>query len=150
MSINKPAPTLSATQPPAKASRLLFVNLAVRDLPKAKAFFTQLGFTYNPKYTDENAACMIFSDNACVMLLTQPFFQGFTKRELCDTTRASEGLFAFSCGSRAEVDELVNKALAAGGKPAMDQKDYGFMYNWSFLDLDGHHWEVMWMDPQAA
>jgi predicted lactoylglutathione lyase len=84
------------------------------------------------------------------MLLTEPFFKTFTKRELCDTSRQTEGLFCLSCSSRAEVDELVKKATAAGGKHAMDSQDHGFMYGWSFYDLDGHHWEVMWMDPKAA
>ena len=133
-----------------KRSRMIFVNVAVRDLKKSMAFFSKLGFEFNPKFTDDNAACMIISDQAFVMLLTEPFFKGFTKRELCDTTRQTEGLFALSCGSRAEVDEMVNKAVAAGGAHAMPAQDHGFMYGWSFYDLDGHHWEPMWMDPQAA
>ena len=83
------------------------------------------------------------------MLLTEPFFKTFTKRELCDTTRYTEGLFALSCGGRTEVDEMVRKAVAAGGKHAADPQDHGFMYGWSFYDLDGHHWEVLWMDPKA-
>jgi uncharacterized protein len=133
-----------------KRSRMIFVNVAVRDLKKSMAFFSKLGFEFNPKFTDDNAACMIISDQAFVMLLTEPFFKGFTKRELCDTTRQTEGLFALSCGSRAEVDEMVNKAVAAGGAHAMPAQDHGFMYGWSFYDLDGHHWEPMWMDPKAA
>lgn len=131
-------------------SRMLFVNLAVRDLKKAMAFFSTLGFEFNPRFTDEKAACMVVSDQAFVMLLSEPFFKGFTKRELCDTTRQTEGLFALSCTSRAEVDELVKKAIAAGGTHAMPALDHGFMYGWSFYDLDGHHWEVMWMDPKAT
>ena len=133
-----------------KRSRMIFVNVAVRDLKKSMAFFSKLGFEFNPKFTDDNAACMIISDQAFVMLLTEPFFKGFTKRELCDTTRQTEGLFALSCGSRAEVDEMVNKAVAAGGAHAMPAQDHGFMYGWSFYDLDGHHWEVLWVDPAAA
>lgn len=131
-------------------SRMLFVNLSVRDLEKSKAFFSSLGFTFNPKFTDENAACMIVSEQAFVMLLMEPFFKTFTEQEICDTRRYTEGLFALSCSSRAEVDELVNKAVAAGGRHAMKPQDHGFMYGWSFYDLDGHHWEVMWMDPAAA
>lgn len=132
-----------------KPPRKIFVNLAVRDLKKSMQFFSTLGFEFNPKFTDEKAACMIISDEAFVMLLTEPFFKTFTKREPCDTTRHTEGLFALSCGSREEVDEMVKKAIAAGGKPAMDPQDHGFMYAWSFYDPDGHHWEVLWMDPKA-
>jgi predicted lactoylglutathione lyase len=128
-------------------SRKIFVNLAVRDPKKSMGFFSALGFTFNPKFTDENAACMIISDEAFAMLLAEPFFKTFTKRDLCDTTRQSEALIALSCGSRAEVDETVKKAIAAGGTHAMDPMDHGFMYGWSFYDLDGHHWEVFWMDP---
>ena len=131
-------------------SRKLFVNLAVRDLKKSMAFFRKLGFEFNPKFTDDKAACMIISEEAFVMLLGEPFFKTFTKRQLCDTTKQTEGLFALSCGSRAEVDAMVKKAVAAGGKHAMDPQDHGFMYGWSFYDLDDHHWEVLWMDPTVA
>jgi predicted lactoylglutathione lyase len=131
-------------------SRKIFVNLAVRDLKKSMEFFSKLGFEYNPKFTDDKAACMVISEEAYVMLLSEPFFKTFTKRELCDTTKQTEGLFALSCSNRAEVDELVKKALAAGGKRAMNPQDQGFMYGSSFYDLDGHHWEVVWMDPKAA
>jgi uncharacterized protein len=134
---------------PDKSARKIFVNLAVRDLKKTKEFFSALGFTFNPKFTDDNAACMIVSDEAFVMLLNQPFFKTFTKREVCDTSKYTEGLLALSCDSRTEVDEMVKKALAAGGQPAMDPQDHGFMYGWSFYDPDGHHWEVFWMDPAA-
>jgi predicted lactoylglutathione lyase len=130
-----------------KTSRKIFVNLAVRDLERSKDFFTALGFGFDPKFTDVNAACMIVSDEAFVMLLTEPFFKGFTRRELCDTTRQTEGLFALSCDSRKEVDDLVKRAIAAGGAHAMEPQDHGFMYAWSFYDPDGHHWEVFWMDP---
>jgi len=131
-------------------ARKIFVNLAVRDLKKSKEFFSTLGFTFNPKFTDEKAACMIISGEAFVMLLMEPYFRTFTKHEPCDTSRHTEGLYALSCGSRAEVDEMVNKAVAAGGKPAMQPVDHGFMYVRSFYDLDGHHWEILWMDPKAA
>ena len=132
------------------AARKMFVNLAVRDLNRSKDFFSALGFRFNPKFTDDNAACMIVSDEAFVMLLREPFFKTFTKRELCDTRTATEGLFALACESRAEVDDVVKKAIAAGGRHAMDPQDHGFMYGWSFYDLDGHHWEVLWMDPKSA
>lgn len=132
------------------AARKMFVNLPVRDLKKSTAFFSALGFSYNPKFTDENAACMIISDEAFAMLLAEPFFRTFTRREPCDTTRHTEALIALSCSSRGEVDDLVKNAIAAGGTHAMDAKDHGFMYVWSFYDLDGHHWEVFWMDPAAV
>jgi predicted lactoylglutathione lyase len=132
-----------------KRSRKIFVNLAVRDLKKSMDFFSALGFDFEPKFTDEKAACMIISDEAFVMLLVEPFFRTFTKREPCDTTRQTEGLFALSCENRADVDEMVKKAVAAGGAHAMDPQDHGFMYAWSFYDLDAHHWEVVWMDPKA-
>jgi len=134
----------------ATRSRKLFVNLAVRDLKKSMDFFRKLGFEFNPKFTDDKAACMIVSEEAFFMLLGEPFFKTFTKRELCDTSRHTEGLFALSCGSRAEVDEMVKKAVAAGGRHAMEPQDHGFMYGWSFYDLDDHHWEVLWMDPKFA
>jgi uncharacterized protein len=130
--------------------RKVFINLAVSDLKRSMAFFTALGFTFNPKFTDDNAACMILSEEGYVMLLARPFFQGFTKKEICDTSSQTECLVALSCENRAEVDELVNKAIAAGGTHAMDAMDHGFMYGWSFYDLDGHHWEVMWMSPEAV
>ena len=129
--------------------RKMFVNLAVRDLKKSMGFFSELGFGFNPQFTDDKAACMVISDAAYVMLLAQPFFKTFTKRELCDTATHTEGLFALSCSSRADVDGMVKKALAAGGAPAMPPQDHGFMYASSFYDVDGHHWEVLWMDPKA-
>jgi predicted lactoylglutathione lyase len=128
-------------------SRELFVNLPVRDLSKSMEFFSALGFTFNPQFTDDKAACMIISDKAWVMLLSEPFFRGFTKNEPADTSRTTEVLLALSCESRAEVDQIVRKAIDAGGRHAMDPADHGFMYGWSFYDLDGHHWEVLWMDP---
>jgi predicted lactoylglutathione lyase len=143
--------TLSQTGTPVEARpRKVFVNLAVRDLQTSMDFFSKLGFTYNPKFTDENAACMVLSSEGYVMLLRESFFRTFTRREVCDTSRQSEALIALSCESRAEVDQIVKTALANGGKPAMDPQDHGFMYAWSFYDIDGHHWEVFWMDPAAA
>jgi predicted lactoylglutathione lyase len=130
-------------------ARKIFVNLAVRDLQKSMGFFSALGFAFNKQFTDDKAACMVISEEAYVMLLSEPFFKSFTKREACDTSRATEALLALSCESRAEVDAIVRKAIDAGGQHAMDPQDHGFMYGWSFYDLDGHHWEVLWMDPNA-
>jgi uncharacterized protein len=131
-------------------ARKIFVNLAVHELQKSMEFFSTLGFTFNRQFTDDKAACMVISDEAFVMLLSEPFFKSFTKREQCDTSRATEALLALSCNSRAEVDEIVRKAIDAGGEHAMNPQDHGFMYGWSFYDLDGHHWEVLWMDPNAV
>jgi len=130
--------------------RKMFVNLAVRDLKRAKAFFSALGFDFNPKFTDDKAACMVISDEGYVMLLAEPFFKTFTTRAVCDTSRQTEALLALSCESRNEVDELVKKAIAAGGRDTMPVQDQGFMYGRSFYDLDGHHWEVLWMEPKAV
>ena len=133
-----------------QSPRKLFVNLPVRDLSRSMAFFATLGFTFNPRFTDERAACMTVSSDAFVLLLTEPFFRTFTTRELCDTRRYTEGLFAISCTSRSEVDEIVRKAVAGGGSYALAPQDHDFMYGWSFYDPDGHHWEVFWMDPAAV
>jgi predicted lactoylglutathione lyase len=129
--------------------RKIFVNLAVRDLERSKDFFAKLGFAFNPQFTDDKAACMVVSQEAYVMLLKEPFFRTFTRKEICDTRRHTEGLFAVSCDSRGEVDEMVRKAVANGGHHAMAPIDHGFMYGSSFYDPDGHHWEVLWMDPAA-
>ncbi len=132
---------------PAMPKHQLFVNLSVRDLDASKAFFSKLGFEFNPQFTDANAACMLIGEDAFAMLLVEPFFRGFTKLEICDTRTHTEMLSCLMCETRAEVDEMVHKAIAAGGRHAMDPQDHGFMYGWSFYDLDGHHWEVGWMDP---
>ena len=131
------------------APRQIYVNVPVSDLTKSVDFFTKLGFEFNKEYTDENATCMIVSDTAFVMLLTNEFFKRFTKKELTDAASHTEAILAISAGSRAEVDEMVNTALAAGGQPSNDKMDEGFMYSWSFQDLDGHLWEVMYMDESA-
>ncbi|MEO6601798.1 MAG: VOC family protein [Polyangiaceae bacterium] len=131
-------------------TRQIYLNLGVKEPKRSMEFFSRLGFEFNPKFTDEKAVCMIVNENAYVMLLAEAFFQTFTKRELCDTSTHTEGLFAVSCPSREAVDAMVKMAVAAGGAHAMAPQDHGFMYGWSFYDLDGHHWEVMWMDPQAT
>ena len=128
-------------------ARKLFVNLAVRDLGRTVEFFTRLGFTFNPQFTDEKATCMIVSEEAFFMLMTEDRFKDFTSREICDTRTHLEGLFALSASSRAEVDHLIETAIEAGGRAIGEPKDYGFMYYRAFYDLDGHHWEVAFMDP---
>jgi predicted lactoylglutathione lyase len=130
-------------------SRKIFVNLAVEDLGRAVEFFTQVGFSFDPRFTDEQATCMIVSEEAFVMLLVEDRFKDFTKKELCDSTTHTEAILAVSAESRAQVDELVQKALEAGGQPANEPMDHGFMYGSSFQDPDGHLWEVIWMDPSA-
>jgi uncharacterized protein len=128
----------------------IFVNLPVKDLNKSVAFFTRLGFTFNAQFTDENATCMIVGQDIFVMLLVEKFFQGFTKKPISDATKSTECIIAFSADSRAKVDELADKALQAGGSKTIDPVDHGFMYSRAFQDLDGHMWEVMYMDPAAV
>lgn len=129
--------------------RKLFVNLAVSDLQRSVAFYAKLGFRFDPRFTDESATCMIVSDEAFVMLLVKDRFRDFTRKALCDTASHNEALLAFSLESREAVDAVVRDALATGGTPACEPQDHGFMYQWSFQDPDGHHWEPFWMDPQA-
>ncbi|SCK40057.1 VOC family protein [Streptomyces sp. WMMB 322] len=131
-------------------SQKIFVNLPVKDLAKARDFFSRLGYSFNPQFSDENAACLVISDDIFAMLLTEPFFKSFTKKEIADARTSTETMIALSAESRAAVDELADKALAAGGSPAGEPQDHGFMYGRSFYDLDGHHWEVVWMDPSAV
>ncbi len=132
-------------------SRKIFVNLPIKNMEKSQAFFKSLGFSFNPQFTNEQGACMVISeDHNYVMLLVEPFFQTFTKKAIVDTASTTEVLICLSCESRAEVDELVRKALAAGGRTPNAPIDHGFMYGHGFEDLDGHIWEVMWMDPNAA
>ncbi len=125
----------------------IFVNLPVRDLVRSQAFFTQLGYGFNPQFTDDNAGCMVISDDIFVMLLVAPFFQGFTDKPIADTRSHAAAIIALSAESRAAVDALVGKALAAGGREPMPPRDYGFMYQRGFEDLDGQLWEVLYMDP---
>lgn len=129
------------------APRSLFVNIAVSDLKRSKEFFAKLGFTYNPQFTNDDAACMIVSETSYFMLVTKPMFQGFTTKKPSDPAAQTEAMYALSCGSRAEVEELSKTALANGGSVAMPAQDHGFMYSHSFYDPDGHHFEVFWMDP---
>ena len=140
-------PGIMTTAP--AVSRKLFVNLPVRDLPRSIEFFTRLGFRFNPAFTDASTTCMILSEEAFVMLLVRDRFKDFTSKQICDTSTATEGLFALTAANRAEVDELVHLAIAAGGTHAQPPQDHGYMYAWSFYDLDGHHWEVFYTDPSA-
>ncbi|MCX4726720.1 VOC family protein [Streptomyces sp. NPDC090052] len=130
--------------------QMIFVNLPVKDLEVSKAFFTALGYTINPQFTDENAACVVISDTIYTMLITEPFFKQFTKKEIADATRTTEVLVCLSAESREDVDRLVDTALASGGSPANEPQEQGPMYGRSFQDPDGHIWEVMWMDPAAV
>jgi predicted lactoylglutathione lyase len=127
----------------------IFVNLPVKDLNKAIEFFTKLGFTFNPQFTDENATCMIVGDNIFVMLLVEDFFKTFIKKEICDATKSTEVLLALSAESREMVDEMVSKAIEAGGTEPREPQDHGWMYGRSFEDVDGHIWEILYMDESA-
>lgn len=127
----------------------IFVNLPVKDLDKSIKFFTALGFKFNPKFTDENATCMIVGEDSFVMLLVESFFKTFTNKPLVDASKHTEVLVALSCDSRDAVDAMVAKAVAAGGTTPMESKDYGFMYQHGFQDLEGHMWEVFHMDADA-
>ena len=131
-------------------SRKIFVNLPVKDLTASVDFFTALGFTFDPAFTDEQATCMVVSDEAFVMLLVEPRFKDFATKDISDASSSTEVIIAVSASSREEVDQLADTALGAGGSPAKDPMDMGFMYGRSFSDLDGHSWEVMWMDPSAV
>ena len=127
----------------------IFVNLPVNNLNQSIQFFTQLGFQFNPQFTDETATCMIVSENIFVMLLTHEKFQTFTPKEICDATKSTEVLVCLSSSSREEVDVIVAKAVAAGGTIYNEPQDHGFMYGHGFADLDGHIWEIIYMEPSA-
>ncbi len=131
-------------------ARLLFLNLPVVDLGASRAFFTALGFEFNGKFSDQGAACMVVSDKAFVMLLRRDRFAEFVTRPVADATAATALTACVSAASRDEVDFLADAALAAGATAAKPAQDYGFMYGRSFHDLDGHLWEIMWMDPVAV
>jgi len=133
----------------AHPGRLLFVNLPVADVERSTAFFAALGFSFNPTMTDETAACMLVGEHAYVMLLSREKFAQFAKLPIADPTTHTLALYCFSVSSREEVDAVSAAALAAGGREADDAEDYGYMYSRSFYDLDGHGWQVMWMDPAA-
>ena len=130
-------------------ARQLFVNLPVKDLDRSVTFFTALGLTFDPNFTDENATCMVIGDGAFVMLLVEPFFSRFTTKALADTSTQTEVIMSLMAESREQVDELVETALASGGTPAADTVEEQGMYSRSFQDPDGHVWELGFMDPAA-
>ena len=127
--------------------RKIFVNLPVKDLEKSMTFFKALGFTFNAQFTDETAACMVISDDIFAMLLTHDKFKQFTPKTIADASLTSEVLTALSADSKDEVNKMVDAALKAGGQKLREPQDYGFMYERSFQDPDGHIWEIIWMDP---
>jgi predicted lactoylglutathione lyase len=131
-------------------STQIYVNLPVKNLDRTKSFFGSLGFSFNAQFTNEQAACMVVADDIYVMLLVEEFFQTFTKKPIADATKVTEVLVCLSCESRAKVDELVAKALAAGGKAPNPPQDHGFMYGHGFEDLDGHVWELVHMVESDA
>lgn len=128
----------------------IFVNLPVKDLDTSKAFFEAIGYTINPQFTNEQAASVVISDTIYAMLLTEPFYQTFTSKQIADARTTSEALLALGVESREAVDTLVDKALAAGATEPREAQDHGFMYSRAFDDLDGHGWEVVWMDPATV
>jgi len=130
-------------------STKIFVNLPVKDLNKSVAFFTELGYKFNPQFTDENATCMVVADDIFVMLLVEKFFKTFTKKEISDATKSTEVILCLSADSKEKVDEMVSKAVKAGGTAPNEKQDQGWMYGHGFQDLDGHLWEVMYMDQSA-
>ena len=127
----------------------IFVNLPVKDLKRSMEFFTKLGYKFNPQFTDETAACMIVSDDIYIMLLTYPKFKEFTPKAICDATKSTEVLVCLSCESRDSVNDMVRNAVAAGGTTYAQSKDYGFMYQHGFQDLDNHMWELIYMEPNG-
>ena len=127
----------------------IFVNLPVKDLSRTVEFFKKLGFAFNAQFTDENATCMIINDNIFVMLLVEKFFKSFTKKEICDTTKDTEVIIALSTKSREKVDEMMHNVVEAGGKESREPQDHGWMYGRSFQDINGHLWEIIYMDEKA-
>lgn len=130
-------------------SRQIFVNLPVNNLSRSMTFFSKLGFTFHPQFTNDDAACMIVGSDFFVMLLTHDKFKTFTPNPLCDATKSTEVLVCLTCESRREVDATVQKAVSAGGNTYSEPQDHGFMYGHGFQDLDGHIWELIYMEPAA-
>lgn len=128
----------------------IFVNLPVKDLKQSIDFFTKLGYTFNAQFTNDDATCMVISETIYAMLLVEPFFKTFTAKEICDTSKNIEAIIALSCDSRAAVDEIVDKAAAAGAVLPRPADDKGFMYTRSFEDPSGHLWEIFYMDLSAV
>ncbi|MER6122977.1 VOC family protein [Streptomyces sp. NPDC001795] len=130
--------------------QMIFVNLPVADVDASKKFFTELGYSINPQFSTDECACVVISDTIIAMMLSKQRYADFTKKEIADATKTSEVAICLSAESREKVDELVEKAVAAGGTANPDVQDQGFMYGRSFDDLDGHSWEIVWMDPAAV
>ncbi|MET7442497.1 MULTISPECIES: VOC family protein [unclassified Streptomyces] len=130
--------------------QMIFVNLATNDVAASKKFFTELGYTINPQFSTDDCACVVISDTIVAMLLSRQRYSDFTKKEIVDSAKTSEVLLCLSAESREKVDELVEKAIAAGGSATGETQDHGMMYGRAFDDPDGHTWEVMWMDPAAV
>jgi predicted lactoylglutathione lyase len=131
-------------------SQMIFVNLPVNDLETSKSFWSKLGYSFNPQFSDETTACLVISDTIYAMLITQPRFKEFTKKQVADASTSTEVILCLSADSREKVDELADAALASGGSSANEPMEYGYMYGRSFQDPDHHLWEVMWMDVEAA
>ena len=127
----------------------IYVNLPVKDLNRSNALFESLGFPLNAKFSNDQASCLILGENMFAMLLVESFFKTFTNKSICDATKSTEVLVCLSCESRARVDELVKKAIAAGGRAPRKPQDQGFMYGHGFEDLDGHIWELIFMEPAS-
>lgn len=127
-------------------SRKVFINLPVKDLDRSVEFFTHLGFSFNPQFSDDKAGCMVVSDSIFVMLLTKSYFKTFIDTDLCNANLQTEVLIALDAGSADEVKEFISKAQSLGGRIYAEPKDHGFMYQHSFADLDGHKWELVYMD----
>ena len=127
----------------------IFVNLPIKDLNKSVTFFTKLGFSFDPQFTDENATCMIIGEDIFIMLLVEKFFKSFTKKDVCDTSKNTEAIVALSVESREKVDQMIEKAKEAGGSEPREKQDHGWMYGRSFEDIDGHLWEVFFMEESA-
>ncbi|MGX1675777.1 VOC family protein [Streptomyces sp. NPDC055400] len=130
--------------------QMIFPNLAVNDLDASKKFFTELGYAINPQFSDETAASVVVSEHIVIMLLTKEKYAGFTKKTIVDSAKSTEVLLCLSAESREKVDELVDKAIAAGGTETGEKQDHGFMYGRAFDDPDGHTFEIMWMDPAVV
>ncbi len=130
-------------------SQNIFINLPVKDLKKSTNFFKALGFAFNLQFTTEDTASMIISDNIFALLMLEERFKAFSKKEFVDTTTSAQAIFCLSAESRDQVNDLVNQALLSGGKSSSDPQDHGFMYVWGFQDVDGHLWEVAYMDESA-
>jgi len=127
-------------------AKQIFINLPVKDLKKTMTFFKKLGFTFNMQFTDDKAACMIIGENIYAMLLLEKFFKTFTNKEIADAKKTTEVLIAIDAESRQSVDEMIRKAVEAGGLTYRNPQDNGWMYGHSFADLDGHQWEVLYLD----